>query len=109
MLADEAHHLNTDTNKKGLAQQDLIPTEITGQTSEAEIEKRGWEHTVIDLILNKNYKKAENKNVLLEFTATIPANESIVKNTKIKLSTSLDSKNSSKQDTPKKLTLFLLR
>jgi type III restriction enzyme len=79
MLADEAHHLNTDTNKKGLAQQELIPTEITGTTSDAEIEKRGWEHTVIELILNKNGKKEENKNVLLEFTATIPATENIAK------------------------------
>ena len=79
MLADEAHHLNTDTNKKGLLQQELIPTEITGTTSEAEIEKRGWEHTVIELILNKNGKKEENKNVLLEFTATIPATENIAK------------------------------
>lgn len=77
MLADEAHHLNTDTNKKGLAQQELVPTEITGQTSEAEIEKKGWEHTVIELILNKNGKKEDNKNVLLEFTATIPATEAI--------------------------------
>ncbi len=79
MLADEAHHLNTDTNKKGTAQQELIPTEITGTTSDAEIEKRGWEHTVIELILNKNGKKEENKNVLLEFTATIPATENIAK------------------------------
>jgi len=79
MLADEAHHLNTDTNKKGLAQQELMPIEITGTTSEAEIEKRGWEHTVIELILNKNGKKEDNKNVLLEFTATIPATETIAK------------------------------
>ena len=79
MLADEAHHFNTDTNKKGLEQLELIPTEITGTTSEAEIEKKGWEHTVIELILNKNGKKDDNKNVLLEFTATIPATEAIAK------------------------------
>lgn len=79
MLADEAHHFNTDTNKKGLAQQEIIPTEITNRTGEAEIEKKGWEHTVIELILNKNGKKEDNKNVLLEFTATIPATESIAK------------------------------
>lgn len=79
MLADEAHHLNTDTNRNTLAQQELIPTEITGTTSEAEIEKKGWEHTVIELILNKNGKKEQNKNVLLEFTATIPATENIAK------------------------------
>jgi len=79
MLADEAHHLNTDTNKKGLAQQELVSTEITNRTGEAEIEKKGWEHTVIELILNKNGKKDDNKNVLLEFTATIPATENIAK------------------------------
>jgi type III restriction enzyme len=79
MLSDEAHHLNTDTNKKGLAQQELVPTEITNRTGEAEIEKKGWEHTVIELILNKNGKKEDNKNVLLEFTATIPATENIAK------------------------------
>lgn len=79
MLADEAHHLNTDTNRNTATQQKLMPIEITGQTSEAEVEKRGWEHTVIDLILNKNGKKEDNKNVLLEFTATIPATETIAK------------------------------
>lgn len=79
MLADEAHHLNTDTNRNTATQQELMPTEITGTTSEVEIEKRGWEHTVIELILNKNGKKEENKNVLLEFTATIPATENIAK------------------------------
>lgn len=79
MLADEAHHLNTDTNKKGSAQQELTPTEITNKTSDAEIEKKGWEHTVIELILKKNGKRKDNKNVLLEFTATIPATENIAK------------------------------
>ncbi|NCA93695.1 MAG: type III restriction endonuclease [Sphingobacteriia bacterium] len=79
MLADEAHHLNTDTDKKTSNQKELVPTEITGQTGEAEIEKKGWEHTVIELILNKNGKKEENKNILLEFTATVPATENIAK------------------------------
>ncbi|GAB4223722.1 MAG: DEAD/DEAH box helicase family protein [Francisella sp.] len=79
MLADEAHHLNTDTNKKGQKQQELIPTEITNKTSQAEIEKKGWEHTVIELILRKNDKKENNTNVLLEFTATIPYTEAIAK------------------------------
>ena len=79
MFADEAHHLNTDTNKKRLAQQELIPTELTNRTGQEEIERKGWEHTVIELILNKNGKKEENKNVLLEFTATIPATEAIAK------------------------------
>lgn len=80
MLADEAHHLNTDTNKKKGDQEELeLAVEMTGKTSEAEIEKKGWEHTVIELILNKNGKQEANKNVLLEFTATIPATENIAK------------------------------
>lgn len=78
MLADEAHHLNTETNKKGAKQLEIVETdEITGQTSDAEIERKWWENTVIELILNKNGKKEDNRNVLLEFTATIPATESI--------------------------------
>src|SRR6056297_1273825 len=79
MLADEAHHLNADTKSKNGNQQELIPTEITRRTSSKEVEKKGWEHTVIELILKKNGKQEDNKNVLLEFTATIPATESIAK------------------------------
>jgi len=41
MLADEAHHLNTDTDRSIITQQELIPIEITEQTSKVEIEKRG--------------------------------------------------------------------
>jgi len=70
MLADEAHHLNTDT-KKLQGELDLN-TELNEKASEAEIEKKGWEHTVVELLLNKNGKKEDNRNVLLEFTATIP-------------------------------------
>lgn len=77
MLADEAHHLNTDTKGKNGTQQELIPLLLTNKASEKEIERKGWEHTVIELILNKNGKKEKNKNVLLEFTATIPANEKV--------------------------------
>ena len=77
MLADEAHHLNAQTKKKQIELD--LHTELTNRTGEAEIEKKGWEHTVIELILNKNGKKDVNKNVLLEFTATIPATEAIAK------------------------------
>jgi len=77
MLADEAHHLNTDTKSKN--EVDLFPTEITNRTGAEEIERKGWEHTVIELILKKNGKQGDNKNVLLEFTATIPATESIAR------------------------------
>jgi type III restriction enzyme len=78
MLADEAHHLNAHTKKKSI-QEELIPQEMTGRTSSKDIERKGWEHTVIELILKKNGKKDDNKNVLLEFTATIPATEAIAK------------------------------
>lgn len=77
MLADEAHHLNTETKNKKGGQEDLIKTELTGNTGKEEVERKGWEHTVIQLILNKNSNGVENKNVLLEFTATIPDTQSI--------------------------------
>jgi type III restriction enzyme len=77
MLADEAHHLNTETKNKKEGQEDLIKTELTGNTGKEEVERKGWEHTVIQLILNKNSNGVENKNVLLEFTATIPDTQSI--------------------------------
>ena len=75
MLADEAHHLNANTKKKQI---ELDHTELTGRTSKNEVEKKGWEHTVIELILNKQGQK-NNKNVLLEFTATIPENQAVAK------------------------------
>jgi type III restriction enzyme len=76
MLADEAHHLNTDT-KKLQGELDLH-TELNDKASELEIEKKGWEHTVIELLLNKNGKKEDNKNILLEFTATIPEIQKVI-------------------------------
>ncbi len=80
MLADEAHHLNTDTTKKKGEQEDLdLITEMKAGASEKDIEKKSWEHTIINLVLKKNGKLQGNKNVLLEFTATIPANEQVAK------------------------------
>jgi len=79
MLADEAHHLNTETQRKNGGQKEADFTELTDRSSVKDIEKKGWEHTVINLILNKNDTNIENKNVLLEFTATVPATESIAK------------------------------
>ena len=75
MLADEAHHFNANTKNISI-QQEIFEKELKG--SKDEKEKKGWEHTVIELILNKNGKK-ENENVLLEFTATIPNNEQVAK------------------------------
>ena len=81
MLADEAHHFNTDT-KKAKLQTNLIEAELNNKSSENLIEKLGWEHTVIELILKRNNSQDHlraNKNVLLEFTATIPATASVAK------------------------------
>ncbi len=56
-LADEAHHLNTETKKK---------------SSDAEFsEKRNWE-SVVKLALEQN-----KDNLLLEFSATIPKEKSV--------------------------------
>ena len=75
MLADEAHHLNADTRR---TQDDLsLPTELTDKSSREEIERKGWEHTVMQLLLNKNGQTVDNRNVLLEFTATIPSDERV--------------------------------
>jgi type III restriction enzyme len=80
MLADEAHHLNSDTKAKTEDQIDLdIITELSENASANEIEK-SWEHTVTKLILNKEGKKdfETNKNVLLEFTATVPKHKNVI-------------------------------
>jgi type III restriction enzyme len=80
MLADEAHHLNSDTKKKK-GQLDLeVITELPENAS-AEMIEKSWEHTVTKLILQKEgaTDSEENKNVLLEFTATVPTDESVVK------------------------------
>ena len=74
MLADEAHHLNANTKQKQL-ELDLLQ-ELKANSKKEDIERKGWEHTVIELILNKNGKQ-KNKNVLLEFTATIPENDQV--------------------------------
>ena len=78
MLADEAHHLNADTKrKKGeTSELDLI-TEMSDTASEIEVERKGWEHTVIELLLKRNGDQGTNKNALLEFTATIPEGEEV--------------------------------
>lgn len=80
MLADEAHHLNTETKaKKGENLELDLDADLTEKSSAKEIEKKGWEHAVIELVLNKNRQEKNNKNILLEFTATIPENQEIAK------------------------------
>lgn len=75
MLGDEAHHLNAATKKKkGQLETDLI-FELSEKASQEQVEK-SWEHTVIQLILNKGKKEqnVSNQNALIEFTATVPDN-----------------------------------
>ncbi len=84
ILADEAHHLNADT-KRDEEQLKLLNTEISERAGQEEIERKGWEHTVVNLILNKNGQTRGNKNVLLEFTATMDEDERVVEKYKDKI------------------------
>lgn len=80
MLADEAHHLNADTKAKAGEQSELdIITELAENASAKEVEK-SWEHTVTKLILNRQGREGVdvNRNVLLEFTATVPEHKNII-------------------------------
>ena len=76
MLGDEAHHLNSQT-KEGTIEKLDLEKELSEKSSQQEIERKGWEHTVLELILKKNGK--HSKNVLLEFTATLPGNDEVQK------------------------------
>lgn len=77
MIGDEAHHLNASTMRNGQAEMNL-PMELKENASEKDVEK-SWENTVINKILRKGKTKqdTENRNVLLEFTATIPKNAEV--------------------------------
>ncbi|MBE0573433.1 DEAD/DEAH box helicase family protein [Candidatus Dojkabacteria bacterium] len=78
LLGDEAHHLNASTIKTGQTDLDL-PLELKETASDKDIEK-SWENTVLHKILRKGKARqdSENKNVLLEFTATIPNNAGVI-------------------------------
>ncbi|HZK11256.1 MAG TPA: DEAD/DEAH box helicase family protein [Atribacterota bacterium] len=78
LIGDEAHHLNASTIKNGQIEMDL-PLELKENASEKDIEK-SWENTVLNKILRKgkSEQETENKNVLLEFTATIPKNADVI-------------------------------
>lgn len=77
MIGDEAHHLNVSTMRNGEVEFDL-PTELKENASEKKLEK-SWENTVLNKILGKDNKRIhKNRNVLLEFTATIPKNEDVI-------------------------------
>lgn len=84
ILADEAHHLNADTKRED-EQLEFFNTEISERAGKDEIERKGWEHTVVNLILNKNGQIRGNKNVLLEFTATMDEDEKVVEKYKDKV------------------------
>lgn len=74
MLGDEAHHLNAQTKSKKQGELDL-EVELKANAGNAEIERKGWEHMVLELLLNKNGNPSQN--VLLEFTATLPENADV--------------------------------
>ena len=82
LFADEAHHLNAATSKKKNAAKELSDDisfigELKDSAKLEDIE-RSWEHTVRHCILEKDGKTTGiNKNVLLEFTATIPNTDEI--------------------------------
>ena len=84
ILADEAHHLNADTKRED-EQLEFFNTEISERAGKDEIERKGWEHTVVNLILNKNGQIRGNKNVLLEFTATMDEDAKVVEKYKDKV------------------------
>ncbi len=84
MLGDEAHHLNADTKKKKGDQLEIedFSEELKEGSSEVDIEK-SWENTICKKILERqkggNYPVVKgNKNVLLEFTATVPKDTSVI-------------------------------
>ena len=84
MIGDEAHHLNASTIRNGQMEMDL-PLELKENASEKDVE-RSWENTVLNKILRKGkiIQDSENKNVLLEFTATVPKNADVKEKYKTK-------------------------
>ena len=83
ILADEGHHLNSNTKKIKQYEMDFETT-LSENASDKDIEK-AWENTIVNKILNKDGKtNAKNKNVLIEFTATIPEDKSVIEKYKDK-------------------------
>ncbi|MGL5376736.1 MAG: DEAD/DEAH box helicase family protein [Cetobacterium sp.] len=84
ILADEAHHLNSSTKK---INQKFKPESLDGRgVSEEDVEAFGWEKMIREQILQKNgLILKENKNRLIEFTATIPTEEEVFKKYKDKI------------------------
>lgn len=90
LFGDEAHHLNASTSKKKSATNELTDDisfigELKDSAKVEDIE-RSWEHTVRQCILEKDGKSTNlNKNVLLEFTATIPNTDEVKEKYKDKI------------------------
>lgn len=83
ILADEGHHLNSNTKKIKQYEMDFETT-LGENASDKDIEK-AWENTIVNKILNKDGKTyIKNKNVLIEFTATIPEDKSVIEKYKDK-------------------------
>ncbi|PTH04450.1 restriction endonuclease subunit R, partial [Staphylococcus capitis] len=87
LLADEAHHLNVSTKKKG-------------KKNKVQIEETNWEITV-DRIMKQN-----NKNKLLEFTATIQLEDDIFEKYKDRILYRYDLKEFMQQGYSKNVTLL---
>lgn len=93
MLADEAHHLNSDTKavKPGVGELDFNFALKPGASAK-DVEK-SWEHTVNNLLLNKGFKySGVNDNVLLEFTATLPTHANVIEKYRDKVISRFDLK-----------------
>ncbi len=81
LIGDEAHHLNASTAKKKKEQTEIETPSFIGELKDSakddDIEK-SWETTICNYILGKkgkdgvSYAAEQNRNALLEFTATIP-------------------------------------
>lgn len=81
LIGDEAHHLNASTASKNTVVNaefnDITMIGELGKNAKDEDIEKSWETTVIYYLLNKQNKFDNNKNVLLEFTATIPDDKNI--------------------------------
>lgn len=87
LLADEAHHLNVSTKKKG-------------KKNKVQIEETNWEVTV-DRIMSQN-----SKNKLLEFTATVQLEDDIFEKYKDRILYRYDLKEFMQQGYSKNVTLL---
>lgn len=69
----------TKKKKNNQAEIELEFTEVLNEKAGQEAIEKSWENTVINKILHRDHKKdRENKNILLEFTATVPEDASVV-------------------------------